>query len=122
MPSQSPRHIGHDAVKLAKEKGWKPGVLLMSDKSWTVARIITSVETWCLRLKEVSGDSTPIGKATTGSVYKTLPQDVREVPQDVAKLHKRTKNRKSLKAPPGTVFVELSTTSAEHRLAAKLSE
>ena len=65
---------GWDAVSLAENRGWKPGTIIMS-KSWVTQREVISIETWCLRLKEVGATKTKDG----GAVYKSLPKDVVEV-------------------------------------------
>ena len=66
------RQNGYDAVSLAQERGWTPGTTIMSAKSWVTPREIVSVESWCLRLKEVGATKTKEG----GAVYKSLPKDV----------------------------------------------
>jgi hypothetical protein len=81
------RSNGWDAVVFAREKGWKPGTVIMSLKSWVTPRVIISIEPWCLRMTEVGGSKPKEG----GTVYKSLPKDVVEVVQSKAvEAHDRT--------------------------------
>lgn len=101
---------GLDAVQLAKEKGWKPGTIIMSPKSWVTEREVVSIESWCIRLKEVGASKT----SEEGAVYKTLPKDVVEIAP------KPPEKRLPLRPRPGYVYVELSHTAEEMRYVASL--